>query len=193
MMSDRFSGQLRRHLLETADERPPDGLLEVVMRDAAATRQRQPWVARVRWRLDPIAPLKSARLRVGLVTVALLIVLAMLVVLAAGGGLGRHTVFEGRWTSTDSADRSTRTLVIESGRSPNVHFVDDFSIDCQRRGDTSTVYVADGQAQILGSRLIAHYASAGCETRLAPYDASYDYDASTDTILDDENVQWVRQ
>lgn len=192
MMTDPFSLLLRRHLLETADERPADGRLETVVQSTAATRQRRSWLVRLRWLVDPAAPFDNARNRYGAAALAPLIAASMIAVLAGGGGPAGRTVFEGSWTATDTTDRSTQTLIVDGGRSPSVHFEDDFSIDCQQRGETSTAYVADGPGEIQGNRLIAHYGSGGCVTRLAPYDALYDYDAATDAILDDQGIMWTR-
>ena len=49
MMNDRFSAQLRQHLLETADERPADGQLEAIDERVAVTAQRPRLVARLAW------------------------------------------------------------------------------------------------------------------------------------------------
>ena len=191
MMNDTFSLLLRRHVLKMADERPADGQLETVLRATSRTRQRRSWLVRLRWLVDPAAPFSNAQVRYGAAALALLVVTAMIAILAAGA-LGGRTVFEGRWTATDTTDRSTQTLVIGDGRSPSVHFEDDFSIDCQRRGDTSTAYVADGIGEIQDGRLVVRYASGGCVLRLAPYDSDYTYDAATGTLLDDQSVRWVR-
>ena len=192
MMSDQFSVELRRHLLETADERPADGQLEAVVQHTAVVRQRRPWVVRLRWLLDPVAPFGSAGLRYGLVALALLIAAAMVAIVAGGPRPGGDSVFEGRWTSTDAVDASTQTLVVEGGQTPNVHFEDDFSINCERRGDSSTAYVADGPGEILRNRLTARFLSGGCLIRLPPYEAFYDYDSATDTLLDYQRITWVR-
>lgn len=192
MMNDRFSIQLRRHLLEAADERPADGQLKAVVQRTAVEPQRRPWVVRLRWLLDPVAPFGSVGLRYGLVALALLIAAAMVAILAGGPRPGGGSVFEGRWTSTDPVDASTQTLVVEGGQTPNVHLEDDFSINCERRGDSSTAYVADGPGEILRDRLIARFLSEGCVIRLGPYEAYYDYDSATDTLLDYQRITWVR-
>jgi hypothetical protein len=192
-MTEQFAVQLRQHLIEAADDRPEEGRLEAVVQRTAVLPQRMPWAARLRWRIDPIAPLENVWLRYGLVATALLIAAVVLAVLSSVGHANAGTVFEGTWTSADPIDRSTQTLVVEAGQAPAVHFEDDFSVNCQRRGDTSTLYVADGPSEIVGDRLTAHYASGGCIKRIAPYDAFYDYDPATDTLLDYQAIRWVRQ
>jgi hypothetical protein len=191
MTTDRFSPLIRRHLIETADERPAHGQLETVLRSTAATPQQRSWLVRLRWLVDPAAPYANARIRYGAAALALLIVAAMVAILAGGGPSGR-TVFEGRWTATDTTDRSIQTLVVDRGQAPNVHFEDDFSIDCQQRGEASTVYRADGTGAIHTNRLIVQFPGGGCTTRLPPAESFYDYDEATDSLLDHEGITWTR-
>jgi hypothetical protein len=191
MMNDRFPLLLRRHLVERADERPAHGQLDTVLQRTAAARQRRPLLVRLRWLVDPAAPYANTRIRYAAAALALLVMTAMVAVLT-GSGFGGRTVFEGRWTSIDITDRSTQTLIVEAGDSPAVHFEDDFSIDCQRRGETSTVYVADGIAETYGTRLIVQFPSGGCVTQLPPAQWFYDHDRATDTLVDHEGVRWSR-
>jgi len=192
MMADQFSVLLRRHLVEAANERPADGQLDAVLQATSGAGQRRSWLIRARWLLDPAAPFANARIRYGAAALALLIAAAMVAIVVGSGGLGGFTAFEGRWRATDPTDRSTETLVIDGGRSPDVHLEDDFSIDCQRRGDTTTNYVATGRGEVAGSRLVVRYATAGCEEPLAAYEVVYAYDAATDTLLDDHGISWDR-
>ena len=147
MMNDQFAAQLRRHVVENADERPADGQLEAALRRTAASRSSGRGLAdsgggpssgaRLGWQVRYGLAARGAAPR------------------ACGGGRpgtpargqARATVFQGRWTSTDTADDSTQTLVVAPGTLPSVHFEDDFSINCERRGEPSTVYLADGQAR----------------------------------------------
>jgi hypothetical protein len=191
MMTDQFSVQLRRHLLDTADERPADGRLEAVVERTLGMPQRLPWLARLRWRLDPIAPFNNPWLRYGAVVLSLLLLAGLALIAAGGSGPPARTVFEGTWTSTDTADRSTQTLVIGPGQNPTVHFEDDYSISCQRRGETSTVYSADGTAEITGDRLVFPIPAGGCTRPVPAYTAFYDYDAATGTLLDYQSIRWV--
>ena len=191
MMNDRFAVQLRRHLVEVADERPADAQLAAVIKATAVTRQRPAWVARLRWLVDPAAPFANARTRYLVAAVALLLV-AALVVVVGGGVLGGRTPFEGSWTSIDIVDRSTQLLVIAAGEEPSVHFEDDFSINCQRRGEAMTAYVADGTGELFGSRLIVQFPGGGCVTQVPPFEWFYDYDEATDTLLDHAGITWTR-
>ena len=191
-MNEKFSLLLRRHILETADERPADGQIETVLRATSRSPQRRSWLVRARWLVDPAAPFENARVRYGAAALALLVVAMMVAILATGGGPAVRREFEGRWTATDPSDRSTQTLVVGDGRSPTVHLEDDFSIDCQRRGDPSTVFVADGVGEIQGDRLVVQFASVGCQLRLAPYVVEYSYAAATKTLRDDQSIEWIR-
>ena len=118
MMNDRFSSQLRQHLLETADERPAAGQLAAVIDGVATTRQRHPLIARLAWRPDRVGPLPSAAIRYGLIALALALA-AMAGALLAGGG-GRSTVFEGTWITIDVPDGSGMTFVVGPGTRPEV-------------------------------------------------------------------------
>ena len=191
MMDDQFASQLRRHVVENADERPADGQLETALRRTAAEPQLRPWVARLR-----TGPELGVRLgwqvRYGLVAVALLLALAAAAVWYAGSQPGTGTVFQGRWTSTDTADDSTQTLIVAPGTLPSIHFEDDFSVNCERRGEPSTLYLADGSGEIRGGRLTFRMSSSGCGIDMGPAEWFYDYDPATDTLVDYQDIVWVR-
>jgi hypothetical protein len=190
MMTDQFAVQLRRHLLDTADERPADGRLEAVVERTLGVSQRLPWIARLRWRLDPIAPFNNPWLRYGAVALSLLILAAVSVVAFAGTN-PRAPVFEGTWTSTDTADGSTQTLVVGPGTDPTVHFEDDFSVNCQNRAERVTRYRANATGHISGGRLMVDFVG-GCTQVLPVYPAFYEFDAATGTLLDYQSIRWVR-
>ena len=90
-MNDRFSAQLRQHLLGVANERPTDGQLAVLKAELAVTAQRHPLVARLAWLPGRIGPFPSAVVRLGLITalVAAVVGAALLV------GSGASTFFAG--------------------------------------------------------------------------------------------------
>ena len=191
MMNDQFATLLRRHLVDTANERPASGELESALRRTSVERQFRPWVARLRTRPELGARL-GWQLRYGLAAVALLLALAAAAAWYAGSLPGPGTVFEGRWTSTDTADDSTQTLIVEAGRLPSVHFEDDFSVNCERRGEPSTVYIADGTGEIDGGRLTVTFPSGGCGIDLLQAVWFYDYNEATDTLLDYQDITWTR-
>ena len=91
MMHDQFAAQLRRDLVENANERPADGQLETVLRRTAIEPQYRPWVARLRTRPELGARL-GWQLRYGLAAVALLLAIAAATIwfvrLAFGPGHG---------------------------------------------------------------------------------------------------------
>ena len=152
MMNDRFAAQLRRHLLESADERPADGQLEAALRLTASEPQYRPWAARLRMRPELECPHRVAASvwpRCGGVAARDIGRRYLVCGLASRRGNG----LQGRWTSTDAADDSIQTLIVAAGSSPSVHFEDHFSINCERRGEPSTQYVADGAGEIDGGRL----------------------------------------
>jgi hypothetical protein len=113
-------------------------------------------------------------------------------VLGGGSGPRPTTPFEGTWTSTDTADRSTQTLVVSAGRDPTVHFEDDFSINCERRGEASTVYVADGQGRIADGRLTVQFPEGGCTINMPAAEWWYEYRSSSDSLVDYQGITWSR-
>ena len=192
MMNDQFPTLLRRHIVDNANERPAEGQLEAALRRTTTEPQFRPWVARLRTRPELGARL-GWQLRYGLAAVALLLALAAAAAIHFGSEANRGTVFEGRWTSTDTPDDSTQTLIVEPGRSPRVHFEDDFSVNCERRGEPSTVFIANGAGEIDGGRLTVDFPSGGCGIDVPPFVWSYDLDPGTDTLLDSQGIVWVRQ
>jgi hypothetical protein len=198
MMNDRFSAQLRKHLLETANERPAEGQLAAIVKHAAITRQRRPILAQLPVFQGRIREF-SAAVRYGLIAVAL--VLAALAGAVVGGGGGppptpsptASTVFEGRWTGPDPVDGSTLTLIVGAGMAPVVQFQDDVSTDGACVADQVKVFRADGVGEISGNRLVASYPDGGgCGLMLVSIAGLYDYDADTDTLLDQDDVTWTR-
>ena len=101
-MNDRFAAHLRRHLLDTADERPNDGQLARVIDSVAATRQRNPAAARLTWNPGWIGPIPSAVVRFALIAVALALATVAGAMLAGGTTTPPSTVFEGTWTASGS-------------------------------------------------------------------------------------------
>jgi hypothetical protein len=192
MMNDRFSVELRRHLLDTANERPADGQLASVVEQVAVTAQRRPIVARLTWYPGRIGPFPSAAVRYGLIVLALVLAALAAVALGVGGGPAR-TVFEGTWTATDPGDGSTLTLEVGPGDSPLVHFEDGFASGAACIADEVKVFTADGNAIIAGNRLQATFPDGGgCGTVTVGLDAVYHYDAASDTLLDQDDVRWSR-
>jgi hypothetical protein len=190
--NDRTAAAIRRHLLETADERPASGQLEASLRLTSTTRQRARWIIAVRELAYPSAALPRTALRFGLL--AALLVIAAAGIATLGGGSGGGTPFEGTWTSIDPGDGSAQTLVVGPGANPMVHFEDAFSIMCDQTGDATTLFVAEGPGEISTYRLTAHFPESGCVTwRVSPFDATFDFNPEADTLLDDTGITWRRQ
>jgi hypothetical protein len=192
MMNDRFSAQLRQHLLETADERPADGHLAAIVKQVAITPQRR--------RLDAWLPRVEARIgrfptvvRYGLIA-ALLVLAAVAGALLAGVGThGLSTPFEGTWTTIDVPDGSTMNLYVGAGNHPSVRFVDLFATGDACVEDTSKVYIADGVGEITGSRLEATFPNGGgCGLETTSTAGIYDYDPNTGTLTDQDGLIWTR-
>jgi hypothetical protein len=195
-MDDQMTGPLRRHIVEFADEHHAAGQLEALLAATAAMPQRRRWSVRLRWLVVPVwpfGPLASVRVRLAYVIIALMVLAALATALSSGSGPAQRTPFEGTWTSTDTADDSTQTLVVAGGRTPTVHFEDDFSINCQKRGEASTVYVVDGTGEMANDRLTVHFGRGGCGIKLEPADWWYDYVAASDSVLDYRGIRWTRQ
>lgn len=85
MMNDRFSAQLRKHLLDTADERPADGRLEAIDERVAVTAQRPRLVARLGWFPGRVDPFASGAVRYALIAAAVIVAIVA-AALAAGVG-----------------------------------------------------------------------------------------------------------
>jgi hypothetical protein len=193
-MTDRFSIELRRHFVETADEVASADRLAAIERLVEAVPQQSPWLVRLRWLVSPWAPYANAGVRAALlVAAALLLVGGTVAVVSVGGSRGASTPFEGWWSSIDPGDKSAQTLVVGPGPTPAVHFEDAFSINCEVQGDSSTLFLADGLGEVQGGRLVVRNPSGGCVTWQVPrYVVTYVHDSVTDTLLDSERVTWRR-
>jgi hypothetical protein len=193
MMDDRFSAQLRQHLLNTADERPADGRLAAIIEGVADTPQRHPLVSRLprfRGRTDPF---RSSAMRFGLIAIALIIAI-LGAALAVGVGQPGRTVFDGTWMSIDSGDGSTQTLRVAAGISPAVRFVDDFASGAACMADEIKIFTMDGTGTIADDRLdVVWPHGGGCgSVKVVVGPGSYTYDQATDTIVDGEALRWTR-
>lgn len=193
MMNDRFAAQLRQHLVDTADERPADGQLAALDARVAVTAQRHPLAARLTWFPGRIGPFPSAALRYGLVVLALVAAAVAVGILAGGRESPASTVFEGTWTATDRVDRSTLILLVGGGSSPAVQFEDDFATGDACALDPVKVFTAAGTGEISGNQLATSYPDGGgCGFLTVNIAGIYEYDAGTDTLLDQDGVTWAR-
>ena len=188
-----LDSQLREHFRATADSRTPPGVLEAVV---ARTATIQP---RVRWHVRALDVLGLPRYRLGgqagqLWLAAALLILAVLALAVVGGSGGGGSPFQGRWSGIDSGvDRSVEHLVVGAGSAPEVTFVDDFATMCQVNGDSDTSWHGVGTGTRTGDRLHVLYAIAGCTTwTVAGETIVYDYDPSSDTLVDSMGVTWRR-
>jgi hypothetical protein len=193
MMQDRFSAQLRGHLLRTADTRPADGQLAAIDELVAVTAQRHPLVARLPWSRGRINPFPSVAMRYALIAVGLIIVMVA-AALAAGFGPTRRTVFEGTWASIDVADGSRQTLVVGAGTSPPVHFVDEFATGAACLADKVKVFTMDGTGTIVDDRMLVEWPDGGgCGlTTVFVGPGAYVHDEASDTITDGDDSTWTR-
>lgn len=194
MMNDRFAAQLRQHLVDAADERPASGQLAAIVERVDATPQRHPMVARLTWNPGLIGPFPTRALRYGLIALALLLAAVAAVVLGGGAPRGASTVFEGTWTSIDPGDGSTQTLSVGAGTTPAVRYVDGLATGLACQADTTKVFTADGTGAIVDGRLHVHWPDGGgCGlSTIVMADGSYAYDASTDRLIDGQDVAWTR-
>ncbi len=193
-MNDRFSAQLRQHLLESADERAADGQLATVIDRVADTPQRHPVVARLTWLPGRVGPFSSTALRYGLVALALIAATAAAATLG-GGSIApfRSTVFEGTWTTIDVPDGSTMTLVVGEGTTPAVRFVDELATGGACDLDPVKRFTADGTGEINGSRLVVDFPNGGgCGLMTEDVPGVYDYLARRDMLLDQDDLHWTR-
>ena len=193
MMNDRFSAELRQHLLATADERPAGDTLAAIVDGVATTAQYHQLTARLTWAPRRMGVFPSAAVRYILIAAALVIAMVA-VALFAGGNAARRTVFEGTWRSTDPADGSTQTLVVGGGMSPAVHFVDAFATGLACRADAVKVFTMDGTGTIVDDRLdVVWPDGGGCglmKVEVGP--GFYMCDRENDTIADGEKLTWTR-
>lgn len=190
-MNDRFSAQLRQHLLDTADERPATGQLEMVVQGVAHTHQRHPLVARLTWNPGRIGLFPAAAVRFGLVASALALAMATGAILA--GGPNPTTVFDGTWTSTDPADGSVQILVVGPGNTPAVYFEDGYATGAACVNDVVKRFTARGTGEIAGSRLaVAFPDGGGCGLMTVEVPGLYDYLAASDTLVDQDELIWTR-
>ena len=192
MMNDRFSVELRQHLLETANERPAEGQLAAIVGDVAATPQRRPLIARLpelRGRIGPV----PATVRLGLIALALVLAAIAGALLAGGGGSRPSTPFEGTWTTTDVPDGSTMNLYVGSGATPAVRFEDLFATGEACVADKSKVFTADGVGEITGNNLVVTYPNGGgCGSWQVEIGGAYLYDRDTGTLRDQDGLVWTR-
>jgi hypothetical protein len=107
MMSDRFSAQLRQHLLDTANERPAEGSLATIVGNVARTPQRRPLVLGLPRLQGRIGQLPAA---VRLALLALALVLAAVAgAILAGGGAPSGIVLPPTERPSPTAQRPTPT------------------------------------------------------------------------------------
>jgi len=192
MMNDRFSVQLRQHLLETANERPADGQLATIVADVAATPQRRPLIARLPELRGRISSFPAA-VRYGLIALALVLAAVAGAILAGGGASRPSTPFEGTWTTTDVPDGSTMNLYVGAGTTPTVRFEDLFATGDACIADESKVFTADGTGEITGNRLVASYPKGGgCGSVLVSIAGVYLYDPKTNSLTDQDGLIWIR-
>jgi hypothetical protein len=188
MMNDRFSAQLRQHLLDTANERPADGQLATIVAGVVATPQRRPLIAlpELRGRIGPF----PAAVRFGFIALAL--VLAALVgAMLAGGGSSPSTPFEGTWTATDVADGSTMNLYVGAGTTPSVRFEDLLATGDACIADARKVFTAEGTGEITGNRLrVAYPDGGGCGSAVVSIAGVYLLDRDTGTLRDQDGNVW---
>jgi hypothetical protein len=193
MMNDRFDAQLREHLLGTADTSPADGQLARVVGAVNHTAQRRPLLARLAWNPGRIGPVPTRALQVGLIVVALGAALVAGAIYA-GGRTARTTPFEGWWASTDPGDGSVQTLVIGSGATPPIQFVDRHATGLACRDDAVKTFFADGTGAVQGNALTATFPDGGgCGLRIVEVGPmTLTYESSTDTIVDQDGLTWSR-
>jgi hypothetical protein len=193
MMHDKFSAELRRHLLETADERPADGQLAAVVEGVAAARQRHPAVARLTWS-GRVGPFPSAVVRYGLIGAALIGALLAGALIGAGGGPARGTVFEGTWTTTDPGDGSGMLLVVARGNAPAVYFEDPYASGAACVADRIKRFTAVGAGSIIDGRLHVTWPDGGgCGLVTVPIaDGNLDHDPRIDALVDADGLIWIR-
>ncbi len=190
-MNDGFPAQLRRHLQETADDRPADAQLARALHGVATTMQRHPAMARLTWNPGRIGPIPSVAIRYGLIAAALL--LATMAGAGLGGGARQpSSVFEGTWITIDPADGSGMTLVVGPGLTPDVYFEDGYATGLACRNDVVKRFTARGTGEISDHRLVVTFPEGGgCGLKTVEVSGRYDYDPRGDTLTDRDGVAWT--
>ncbi len=192
-MNDKFAADLRRHLVQTANERPGHGQQAAILRAVAGAKQRHPLVARLTWLPGRIGPLPSAPLRFGLIAAALVVAAMGGAILAGGARPLPSTVFEGTWISIDPSDGSGQTLVVGAGNMPDIYFEDGYASGEACVNDTVKRFTARGTGTISGDHLDTSFPDGGgCGLVTVEVPGSYDYRSGTDTLLDQDGVTWDR-
>jgi hypothetical protein len=192
MMNDRFSAQLRQHLLETANERAAAEQLAAIVADVAATPQRRPLAARLPDLRGRIGRFPAA-IRYSFIASALVIAAVAGAIIAGGAPPGRSTPFEGTWTAIDVPDGSTMNLYVGAGMTPTVRFEDLHATGAVCRDDAVKVYTADGVGEIAGARLHAMFPNGGgCGLERTALDTMYNYDPGADRLTDQGGIIWSR-
>jgi hypothetical protein len=191
MMNDRFSAQLRQHLLEAANERAADGQLAAIADQVAVTSQRRAlgtWLPVLQGRIGGFPAV-----RYGLIALALVLAAMVGAVLAGGGGSTPSTPFEGTWTTIDAPDGSTMNLYVGAGPTPTVRFEDLHATGEACRNDEVKVFTADGVGLITGARLEVTFPNGGgCGLAAVAIAGTYAYDQVADTLLDQDGIVWTR-
>ena len=192
MTNEQFSGQLRQHLLGTADERMAEGQLASIVDRVAVTSQRSTLVARLPWFQGRVGSSQTSQLGWGLVALALIGAIFAGTVFV-GGSAPRSTGVEGTWTASDPVDGSTRFLVVAAGKTPAVRYMDEMAAGYVCGDNPQMPFVADGTGAVEGSRLhVTWTATNGCDFDSIPASDGYTYDKTTDTLVDDIPTTWTR-
>ena len=193
MTQDRFSAQLRQHLLESANERPADGQLAAVVEAVGHTSQRTPLVARLTSNPGRIGGFPTAAIRYGLIAAALALAMVAGAIFAGAGGRDATTLFEGTWITIDPADGSGMTLVVGPGAAPEVYFEDGYASGAACVRDEVKRFTARGTGEISGNRLVAEFPDGGgCGLTTVAIGGLYDYNAATDSLVDQDGLGWSR-
>ena len=192
MMNDRFSAQLRQHLVETANERPVEGQIATIAAHVAVTPQRRPLIGRLPGLRGRIGPFPRA-VRYGLIALALVLAAVAGAILAGAGAPHPSTPFEGTWTTIDVPDGSTMNLYVGAGPNPTVRFEDLFATGDACVADEVKVFTADGVGEIAGNRLVVSYPDGGgCGSVRVSIAGAYVFDRNADTLVDQDGIVWTR-
>jgi hypothetical protein len=190
MMNDRFSGELRRHLLATADERPAGDALASIIDRVAVTDQRPSVVARLTWFPRRMSLFPTTAVRFALIAAMLLIAIVAAAVVAgpgaapssggAFGGTVRYTLDGAPATTTidavaDGTSLSGTAVTMVSAGTHTVRVgcaahdggswilggtVQDTTVPGEFVGAWSAVIVKDGTPQQIGIWLSGDLADA---------------------------------